>query len=77
MVLWEMVNPGAKLYGELASEFECGLKIIGGLKLDIPKLVIAQLPNNNICTCAYILYQEVMYKGEKRKRRGRGRRKNS
>ena len=36
VVLWEMVNPGAKPYGEVVSEFECGLKIIGGLKPDIP-----------------------------------------
>lgn len=33
VILWEMKNPGAKPYGDNLSEFECGLKIIGGLKL--------------------------------------------
>lgn len=38
VVLWEMVNPGAKPYGEQWNEFECGLRVIGGHKLETPSV---------------------------------------
>ena len=38
VILWEMVNCGAKPYGNIATEFDCGLRIIGGLKLEVPHM---------------------------------------
>lgn len=36
VTLWEMASPGAKPYGERLSEIDCIVKIISGVKLDIP-----------------------------------------
>ena len=38
VVLWEMANPGAKPYGGELNEFECGLRVVGGMRLETPSV---------------------------------------
>lgn len=42
IVLWELVNPGAKPYGEKFTEFECGMRIMGGHKIGVPLCIHPQ-----------------------------------